>query len=153
MKPRTYRDEFVLKKSKDMATSISEMTYAYKNTVVPEKHYLDILDAAEEEVVNIERTCDVALNIGPVYEMMNKIFKEHPREYFMAVVMNETKTKAKDLTNVQYDALTEAWNEYSGLKPSKKKLLQDSIIDTYKEIVEHGLPFEEQIEESDMELS
>lgn len=153
MKPRTFRDEFVLKKSSDMADSIAEMTYSYKNTVVPAKHYLGILNAAEEEVVNVERTCDVALNIVPVYEMMNKIFKEHPREYFMAVVMNETKTKAKDLTNVQYDALTEAWNGYSGLKPSKKKLLQDSIIDTYNEIIEHGLPFEEDMEEPDMELS
>ena len=59
-------DLFQKMKIKEVCENISRMTYAYINpdtkqpTVVPSKHYKDIID-------NIGDTCDIIENIKPVY--------------------------------------------------------------------------------------
>ena len=42
MSNRKVYDDFSRKSLKEMASSISDMTYSYNNTVVPKEHYVKV---------------------------------------------------------------------------------------------------------------
>ena len=49
---KKYFDEFVRLPLTKMSKKISEMTYLYNNTEVPEKHYKDLLDESILEMMD-----------------------------------------------------------------------------------------------------
>ena len=130
---RKYYDDFSKMPVDKMAQSISDMTYSYKGTMVPKKHYKDILDKELQELasndINIER-----MLLQPYIDMMSKMLKENSKYFYKALLMVEL--KAKD-TAVEIDAINTAYDAFDDSK--LKNILNEDIVEVFENVKKNGV--------------
>ena len=111
-------DLFVKMKIKELSENISRMTYAYINTntnqptVVPAKHYMDILDQQKEKKKN-NQVKSQFLNI--MFKQMKSLKEEEPVLFYETLLlmdMNKT-TESQEL------------NEEAAIKITAQELVED----------------------------
>jgi hypothetical protein len=135
---RKFYDDFCRKTLKDMSQSISDMTYNYKDTVVPAKHYQDLLSAELEELMASDVNIEVNL-LEPYFKIISDLKKENQKLFFKALLMSEAGLKPSSLQAVEFDALDYAYNCYLANKPKDRNLLSKEILDNFNDVKEHGL--------------
>ena len=135
---RKYYDDFARKSLKDMASSISDMTYNFNNTVVPKEHYSKMLSQEIEDLMSNDVNIELNL-LEPYLKIMTDLKKENPKFFFKALVLLEQGIKPSSIQSVEIDALDYVWNTYESSKPKDKKLLNDRILNDFKDIEENGL--------------
>ena len=131
---RKYYDDFCRKTLKDMSQSISDMTYAYNDTVVPAKHYQDVLSKDLEELMASDVSIELNL-LEPYFKIIADLKKENPKFFFKALLLNEMGVKLSSIQAVELDAIDYAWNTYDAAKPKDRKLLDTQIINNFKDVV------------------
>ena len=138
MATRKFYDDFARKSLKDMASSISYMTYEYRSTYVPKEHYAKLLSKEIEDLLANDTTIEMTL-IEPYLKLLTNLEKENPKYFFKALLMYEKGLKLTSIQSVDIDALEYCWNVYESSKPKDKKLLNDVILNNFKDIKENGL--------------
>ena len=138
MSTKKYYDEFARKSLKDMASAISDMTYAYENTMVPKEHYSKVLSAELEDLMATDVNIELSL-LEPYLKILTDLKKENPKYFFKALVMLEMGIKINSIQAVTIDALNFSWNTYDCKKAKDKLLLNQEIIDIFKDVQENGL--------------
>lgn len=130
---RKYYDDFSKMPVDKMAQSISDMTYSYQGTMVPKKHYKDILDKELQELassdVNIER-----MLLQPYIDMMSRMLKENPKYFYKALLTVEL--KAKD-SAVEVNAINSAYDAFDDSK--LKHIINDEIAEVFENIKKNGV--------------
>ncbi len=148
---KKYFDEFVRLTIPKMAKKMSEMTYLYDNTEVPERHYKAILEETTLEMM----TNDIAIQsvlLATVQKALISLQKESPKLFAKALICLDNNIKAEDMDARTYYALDQA---YEVIEQNKKlSLLNDEINTVYKEQYANGLPLPKLvIDETDKERS
>lgn len=138
MSNRKVYDDFSRKSLKEMASSISDMTYSYNNTVVPKEHYVKVLSTELEELMSNDITIELNL-LEPYLKIFSDLKKENPKYFFKALLLLEKGIKLSNIQSVQIDALEHCWNIYDSSKPKDKKLINDRILDEFNDIETNGL--------------
>ena len=133
-------DEFSKLGQKDMSKRISEMTYLYVNpetnkpTVVPAKHYDQILGQIKEELI---LPMTLRNFLVTMYTQLKALYDEEPKLFQEALLCLELGLKPKDLKINEQIAL-QLTSEMLEENKKKKKfhLLDSNIIDFFNEIKE-----------------
>ena len=141
MATRKFYDDFARKSLKDMAASISDMTYAYKSTVVPKEHYSKCLQQELEEMLAEDINIEMNL-LEPYLKILTNLQKENPKYFFKALLMLEEGVKLTSIQTIDVDALEYCWNVYDSSKPKDKVLLHQTILDNFEDIKANGLQTE-----------
>ena len=111
-----------------LAQSIVDMTYQYKETVIPKKHYKDILSKDIMEIASND--LDMETCLLKLYVNMIKSMKEENRKYFIkALLMVELNIKE---TSQEISALARVWEIIGDSK--LKKVISDDIVEMYNSI-------------------
>lgn len=104
------------------------MTYQYKETVIPKKHYKDILSKDIMEIASNDLNMETCLL--KLYVNMIKSMKEENRKYFIkALLMVELNIKE---TLQEISALARVWKIIGDSK--LKKVISDDIVEMYNSI-------------------
>ena len=138
MATKKFYDEFARKSLKDMASSISDMTYAYNDTVVPKEHYVKALSQELEDMLANDMNIEINL-LEPYLKILTNLQKENPKYFFKAMLMLEKGIKLTSIQTIDIDALEYCWNSYDSSKPKDKKILNDNILDSFDDIKKNGL--------------
>lgn len=123
---KKYFDEFVKLPLAKMAQKITDMTYEYKGTIVPKKHYQDILNEEILAMLAQNSTMELVL-LNAVVSQLESLEKESPKLFFKALVIMDKKIKMANMDSRIFDSLQETYE----LHQKSKTLLKDEIIDTY----------------------
>ncbi len=123
-------NEFIQEKPSQMAQTISDMTYLYKETVVPKEHYKKILEEViEEDMTEIFR-----------YQMLDIVFKnlkhfydESPQLFFKALMCIFKKVKPNDIRPQEQKALALVTDEFFS-NQKKYTWLNDELMDYFDEV-------------------
>lgn len=130
---RKYVDDFVKLPVDKMAQSICDMTYSFSNTIVPKKHYKELLEKEIVELASQDINMEMAL-LKPYLDMITKMNKESRKYFIKALMMYEFKTK--ETANEVY-ALSMA---YDYIEDNKlKHLLDSSIVELYEKVKKYGV--------------
>ena len=148
MATRKFYDDFARKSLKDMASSISDMTYAYNATVVPKEHYAKALSQEIEDLIAQDVNIEINL-LEPFLKILTSLQKENTKYFFKALLMLEEGIKLTSIQSVDVDGLEYCWNVYDSSKPKDKKLLNDKILDSFDDIKKNGLFNSRSVNESD----
>lgn len=133
-------DLFVKMKVKDIAENISRMTYAYVNpdtkqpTVVPSKHYKDILDEPVEVLVN-DQVKRQFLNV--MFKQMKALKEEEPILFNETLLLMDLNKTPDNLELNEEAALKIMSTELVDKEKEQKKnfhLLDSSYLDSYNKI-------------------
>ena len=104
------------------------MTYQYKETVIPKKHYKVILSKDIMEIASNDLNMETCLL--KLYVNMIKSMKEENRKYFIkALLMVELNIKE---TSQEISALARVWKIIEDSK--LKKVISDDIVEMYNSI-------------------
>lgn len=123
-----YYDEVTKLPIDKLAQSIVDMTYQYKETVIPKKHYKDILSKDIMEIASNDLNMETCLL--KLYVNMIKSMKEENRKYFIkALLMVELNIKE---TSQEISALARVWKIIGDSK--LKKVISDDIVEMYNSI-------------------
>ena len=80
---RQYYDDFSKLTLDKMSQSISDMTYQYKETRVPKKHYKEMLSKGYEEIVE----ASVSINlVNTIHSTLASLQKESPKLFYQALL-------------------------------------------------------------------
>lgn len=131
---RKFYDDFVREPLDKMAQSIVDMTYGYQSTVVPKKHYKEILEKDLIELASHESNIELAL-LRPYYDMISSMNKENRKYFVKALLMNELKIKYSSLDAKGAFALASTWDFIED--NNMKSILDKEIIDVYDSIVKN----------------
>lgn len=136
--PRTYFDDFTKLTLPKMAQAIADMTYGYKETKVPAKHYKDALSTGYEEMV--EANVSVKL-VDMIYNVLSGPQKESPRLFYQAILLLDTGTKPSTLTAEQYQAMTVTADLFEQQQQQNKKahMLSQQAHDTFNDVLKNGV--------------
>ena len=123
-------NEFIQEKPSQMAQTISDMTYLYKETVVPKEHYKKILEEViEEDMTEIFQ-----------YQMLDIVFKnlkhfydESPKLFFKALMCIFKKVKPNDIRPQEQKALALVTDEFFS-NQKKYTWLNDELMDYFDEV-------------------
>lgn len=123
-------NEFIQEKPSQMAQTISDMTYLYKETVVPKEHYKKILEEViEEDMTDIFQ-----------YQMLDIVFKnlkhfydESPQLFFKALMCIFKKVKPNDIRPQEQKALALVTDEFFS-NQKKYTWLNDELMDYFDEV-------------------
>ena len=123
-------NEFIQEKPSQMAQTISDMTYLYKETVVPKEHYKKILEEViEEDMTEIFQ-----------YQMLDIVFKnlkhfydESPQLFFKALMCIFKKVKPNDIRPQEQKALILVTDEFFS-NQKKYTWLNDELMDYFDEV-------------------
>ncbi len=123
-------NEFIQEKPSQMAQTISDMTYLYKETVVPKEHYKKILEEViEEDMTEIFQ-----------YQMLDIVFKnlkhfydESPQLFFKALMCIFKKVKPNDIRPQEQKALALVTDEFFS-NQKKYTWLNDELMDYFDEV-------------------
>ena len=133
-------DEFSKLGQKDMSKRISEMTYLYVNpetnkpTVVPAKHYDQILGQIKEELI---LPMTLRNFLVTMYTQLKALYDEEPKLFQEALLCLELGLKPKDLKINEQIALQLTSEMLEENRKGKKfHLLDSNIIDFFNEIKE-----------------
>lgn len=123
-----YYDEVTKLPIDKLAQSIVDMTYQYKETVIPKKHYKDILSKDIMEIASNDLNMETCLL--KLYVNMIKSMKEENRKYFIkALLMVELNIKE---TSQEISALARVWEIIEDSK--LKTVISDDIVEMYNSI-------------------
>lgn len=107
---KNYYDEFSKLPVAKMAQKITDMTFGYKETIVPVKHYKDMLSKSYEEVVEDS----ISINLIDVYfKTMKTLLDENPKWFYQALLCIDTGTKPSTIKSQEYQALELTYAKYS----------------------------------------
>ena len=143
---KKYYDEFTRLTLPKLAKAISEMTYLFENTEVPDKHYKKLLEQDVLELLSTDSSIQVTL-LNAIYTALQSLEKESPKLFLKAMLCNDLGIKPQDITAREYFALDMTWEEFSDNKV--KKYLSSDVLDRYQQHYDNGLPLESS--ETDME--
>lgn len=148
---KKYFDEFVRLPLTKMSKKISEMTYLYNNTEVPEKHYKELLDESVIEMMDSDTQVQ-SLFLNTMTNALKSLEKESPKLFRKALICFDNNIKTEELDARTYYALDMA---YDLIEQNKKlKLLNEEINERYKQAYDNGLPQVEIVfDETDKERS
>lgn len=125
---KIFYDELKAETCDKMAQSISDMTYSYKETVVPKKHYKGLLSKRVEEIV----ADSVAISMTNAYFKTLNEFNKGNRSWFVSALLyielGINPAKASSQTMVNVDKLTNA-------VVSGTALLNPALLDAYKDMM------------------
>lgn len=133
-------DVFVKMKIKELSENISRMTYAYVNpethepTIVPAKHYKDILDQPVEVLID-DQVKKQFLNI--MFKQMKSLKEEEPVLFYETLMlMDMNKTPDSLELNEEVALKTAAKDLVEQEKTLKKKfhLIDENHLDKYESI-------------------
>lgn len=134
---KKYFDEFVRLPLTKMSKKISEMTYLYNNTEVPEKHYKDLLDESILEMMDSDSAVQSIL-LHAITNTLKSLEKESPKLFRKALICFDNNIKTDELDARTYYALDMA---YDLLEQNKKmKLLNQELTEQYEQAYQNGLP-------------
>lgn len=136
---KKYFDEFVRLPITKMSKKISEMTYLYNNTEVPDKHYKALLEKTVFELMNNESSVQSIL-LDAIVKTLKELEKESPKLFKKALIAMDLNIKTSELTAREYYALDMAYDLVESNK--KMNLLNQDILDTYENYYQNGLPQE-----------
>lgn len=131
--PKTIYDDFSKLALGAMAKKISDITFMYRETKVPAKHYKDQLSTNIQEVM--ESTTNVRL-VEVIFSTLDNLKKESPRLFFQAMVLLDLGIKPNLLSTQQYQALSLTADFYE--QNDKSKLLDRDILGWFNDIMENG---------------
>lgn len=136
--PRTYFDDFTKLTLPKMAQAIADITYSYKETKVPAKHYKDALSTDYAEM--LEANVSVKL-VDTIYNMLAGLEKESPRLFYQALLLLDTGAKPSTLTAEQYQAMSVTADQYEQMKAQNKKahMLDPLAHDTFNDVLKNGI--------------
>lgn len=131
-------DEIVKLPSDKLAQKMSDITYLYKETQVPKKHYKEHLEQIVEE--QIEYAVDNAI-VSVYAETIKKMYEESPERFIKALVSIDKKIKLNDMRPKEQYALNMAVKDY--LLNAKKKpiLCNDLLLSSYDNFLENPIEF------------
>ncbi|MCW6660007.1 hypothetical protein NHG25_05880 [Aerococcaceae bacterium NML191292] len=122
-----YIDEFARLTADKMANRISEMTFSYKGTEVPPKHYKDILQAQVIELMTQDNTVKSIL-LGAILTQLQALEKENKELFFKALICYDLGIKPDKINQQILEKLHQAWRTHAHVKT----WLSDSIHNDYK---------------------
>ena len=134
---KKYFDDFVRLPIAKMAKKISEMTYLYENTEVPDKHYKVLLENTLIELMGNEQAMQTLL-LDTITKALKELEKESPKLFKKALISMDLNIKTSEMTAREYYALDVAYDLLENNK--KMNILNQDIIDTYNSAYESGLP-------------
>ena len=123
-------NEFIQLKPAQMAQSISDMTYCYKNTVVPKEHYKKILDEVIEEEMTEMFNYEM---LGLVYKNLKHFYDESPQLFFKALLCIFKKVKPTDMRPQEQKAVAMVTDELFE-NPREYTVLNEKLLDLFDDI-------------------
>lgn len=123
-------NEFIQMKPTQMAQTISDMTYCYKNTVVPKEHYKKILDETIEEEMTEMFNYEM---LGLVYKNLKHFYDESPQLFFKALVCIFKKVKPTDMRPQEQKAIVLVTDELF-TNPKRYTVLNEELMDYFDDI-------------------
>ena len=134
-------DEFQKMKLKEMCKTIEDMTYTYINpetknpTVVPAKHYENILNKTIEQFIEDSLKIEMMNN---VFKQMNMLMTEYKQDLIKSLICMDKGLKPTDLSFAETIALNETYH-YIDEKMNKEKkkfhILDKEYLDRFDEFV------------------
>ena len=133
-------DIFVKMKIKELSDNISKMTYAYINpetnqpTIVPAKHYKDILDQPVEVLID-DQVKKQFLNI--MYKQMKSLKEEEPTLFYETLLLMDLNKTPDSLGLNEEAAIKITANDLVEKEKKEKKkfhLLDQQHLDKYENI-------------------
>ena len=126
---KKYFDEFVKLPLAKMAQKITDMTYEYKGTIVPKKHYQDILNEEILAMLAQDSTMELVL-LNAVVSQLESLEKESHKLFFKALIIMDKKIKMANMDSRIFDSLQETYEVHQ----KSKTILKDEIIETYDKL-------------------
>ena len=123
-------NEFIQMKPTQMAQTISDMTYCYKNTVVPKEHYKKILDETIEEEMTEMFNYEM---LGLVYKNLKHFYDESPQLFFKALVCIFKKVKPTDMRPQEQKAIALVADELF-TNPKRYTVLNEELMELFDDI-------------------
>ena len=134
--PTKKYDEIVKLPCDKLAQTMSDMTYLYKETKVPKTHYKEILEeTVEEQMEDI-----VAMKMLDVYlKTLKQIIDDSPILFVKSLLCLEMKINPTNMRPQEQVALSVATDYFLENKKVLKNILNEKIINIYKDTLENGL--------------
>ena len=130
---KKYYDEFVRLSIDKMAQAIENMTYLYKETKVPKKHYKEQLDVQIEQII----AESVAINLlAPYIQTIKSLVEQSPKSFFQALICIDRKINLTNIKPNEYQALEIAYSEFTNGKNNNYS--DKDILAIYDEIIKNG---------------
>lgn len=117
----------------NLAKTMSDITYCYNETVVPEKHYKDYLSKAIEETVADEVQMQI---LNTVFKTIESLWKESPALVTKALICLEKGIKPNDIRAREYQALMATMDVVA---ENNSSILSDVINGVYDTVYENGI--------------
>ncbi|WP_253956492.1 hypothetical protein [Pediococcus pentosaceus] len=127
---RNYYDEFKDLTTDKMAQSIENMTYAYKQTRVPKKHYKKLLTKPIEELISDSISINL---INTYFQTLQTLQKENEKWFVQALICLELGIKPSSIKSSEHQALELT---YANMIGGKLSLINPQLVATFKEINE-----------------
>lgn len=130
---RTFYDEFKNMPVDKMAQQIEDITYLYKSTEVPKKHYKTHLAKAMEEVISNS----VEINLIEHYvKALENLKKENEKLFYKAFLSIELGIKISKITPKEHNALGVV---YLAMQQNKIPYLNPQIKDMYQQALDNDM--------------
>lgn len=102
-------DEFCKLPAAKMSKKISEMTYLYQGTQVPESHYKKLLENTIIDTLSNESNVQTVL-LQAVFKTLQALHKESPKLFVKALLCMDNGIKLEDMDARTYYALDCAYD-------------------------------------------
>lgn len=130
---RTFYDEFKNMPLDKMAQQIEDITYLYKGTEVPKKHYKTHLATAMEEVISNS----VEINLIEHYvKALENLKKENEKLFYKAFLTMELGIKVSKITPKEHNALGVV---YLAMQQDKIPYLNPQVKDMYQQALDNDM--------------
>lgn len=139
-------DEFCKLPLAKMSKKISEMTYLYQGTQVPDSHYKKLLDNTIIDTLSSETSVQTVL-LQAVFKTLQALQKESPKLFMKALLCIDNNIKVEEMDARTYYALDCAYDFFEQAK--KVNLVNQEIQSVYQVSYENGLPFEPIFDETE----
>ncbi|AXN36879.1 hypothetical protein DT351_11055 (plasmid) [Latilactobacillus curvatus] len=129
---RTAYDEFNRLPVAKMAQSIADMTFAYKQTRVPSKHYKDLLGKPLAEMVEDS----VSINLLNTYfKTLKTLLDENPKWFMQALLCLDLKITPANIKAEELQALELTFAKF---QEQKAKHVATEYIELFQNIRDNG---------------
>lgn len=122
---KKYYEDFSRLPVSRMAKKISEMTFEYENTDVPEKHYKAILEQEVISMIASDSTMHLIL-LGAVIKQLEALRNESEELFVKALICMDKKIKVDNIDNRILKSLNNTTSDIA-----TRKLLNSDILDYY----------------------
>lgn len=129
---KTHYDDFTKLPMAKMAQEMSDMTFLYKETRVPTKHYKELLSKPFEELVEES----IAINLlNTYYKTLKTLVDENPKWFMQALLCIDMKVKPSTIKAEEYQSLELT---YAKFQEQKAKHIDLEYLELYKKIRDTG---------------